>query len=104
MDEKDLDKIAEKVALKVGELNSLEAEKLKTELCEALKKVLEAEGKVKFAEGARDEANDKLVLANKAVEDLKKLMPGGSACKSSCFDACGGAHFRSGKAFAFCDG
>jgi hypothetical protein len=76
MEETEMDKIAEKVAFKVGELNSLEVEKLKTELLEAQKKVAEAEGKMKFAEGARDEANDKLAFANKTVEDLKKLMPG----------------------------
>jgi hypothetical protein len=76
MEETEMDKIAEKVALKVGELNSLEVEKLKTELLETQKKVAEAEGKIKFAEGARDEANGKLAFANKTVEDLKKLMPG----------------------------
>jgi hypothetical protein len=76
MDEKDLDKIAEKVALKVGELNSLETEKLKIELLAAQKKVLEAEGKVKVAQDAREETNGKLAVANRAVEDLKKLMPG----------------------------
>jgi hypothetical protein len=76
LDEKDLDKIAEKVALKVGELNSLEVEKLKTELLEAQKKVLESEGKAKIAQDAREETNGKLAVANKAVEDLKKLMPG----------------------------
>jgi hypothetical protein len=76
LEEKDLDKIAEKVALKVGELNSFEVEKLKTELLEAQKKIMEAMDNVKIAQSARDEANDKLVLLNKTVEDLKKLMPG----------------------------
>jgi hypothetical protein len=76
MDEKDMDKIAEKVALKVGELNSFEAEKLKIELLEAQKKVLESEGKVMIAQDAREEANGKLASANKVVEYLKKLMPG----------------------------
>jgi hypothetical protein len=76
MDEKEIDKIAEKVALKVGELSSLQVERLKTELFEAQNKVLEADGKVKFAQDARDDANGKLSAANKTVEDLKKLMPG----------------------------
>jgi hypothetical protein len=76
MEEKDIDKIAEKVALKIGELNSLESEKLKTELIEAQKKVLEAEDKVKIAQDAHEEANNKLTVATKTVEDLKKLMPG----------------------------
>ena len=33
-------------------------------------------GKVKIAQDAREETNGKLSVANKAVEDLKKLMPG----------------------------
>jgi hypothetical protein len=76
MDEKEIDKIAEKVALKVGDLNSLKVERLKTELLDAQNKVLEAEGKVKFAQDSRDEANGKLSAANRTVEYLKKLMPG----------------------------
>jgi hypothetical protein len=76
MDENDLDRIAEKVALKVGELGSLEVERLKMELLEAQKKVLEADGRVKFAVDARDEANGKLSAASRTVEYLKKLMPG----------------------------
>jgi hypothetical protein len=76
MDEKEMDKIAEKVALKIGELNSLEVEKLKIALLEAQKKFLEIEGKVKIAQNDRDDVNGKLAVANKSVEDLKKLMPG----------------------------
>jgi hypothetical protein len=76
MDEKEMDKIAEKVVLKIGELNSLEVEKLKIALLEAQKKFLEIEGKVKIAQNDRDDVNGKLAVANKSVEDLKKLMPG----------------------------
>jgi hypothetical protein len=31
---------------------------------------------VKIAEASRDEANSKLTVSNKTIEDLKKLMPG----------------------------
>jgi len=76
LEEKDIENISEKVAAKIGEKSSLEVEWLKTALTEANSKLLEAEGKVKAVEVARDEANGKLAVANKAVEDLKKLMPG----------------------------
>ena len=77
LEEKEMDLIAEKVALKVGEKSSLENEKLKTELNEAKSKLVEAETKVKVAEAARDGVNGKLVEANKAVEKLRKIIPAG---------------------------
>ena len=76
LEEKDMDKIAEKVAVKLGEKESFAIEKLKTELSEAKTKQAEAEGKLKAAEGARDKAVGDLSAANKTVEDLKKLVPG----------------------------
>ena len=76
LEEKDMDKIAEKVAAKLGEKESSAIEKLKTELSEAKTKQAEAEGKLKVAEGARDKAVGDLSAANKTVEDLKKLVPG----------------------------
>jgi uncharacterized protein YwlG (UPF0340 family) len=76
LEEKDIENISEKVAAKIGEKSSLEVEKLKIELSEAKAKLAEAEGKVKVAEGACIEVNGKLTVANKTIEDLKKLMPG----------------------------
>ena len=83
LEEKDVDKIAEKVSVKVSEKSSVELEKVKNELAEALKKISDAEGKAKVAEAARDEANGKAVTAEskcavavKVAEDLKKLVPG----------------------------
>jgi hypothetical protein len=75
--EKEMDLIAEKVVLKIGEKSSLENEKMKTELNEAKSKLAESEGKVKCAETARNEADNKLVVANKTVEKLRKLIPAG---------------------------
>ena len=77
LEEKEMNLIAEKVALKIGEKSSLENEKLKTELNEAKSKLVEAESKVKITEAARDDANSKLVEANKAVEKLRKMIPAG---------------------------
>ena len=77
LEEKEMNLIAEKVALKIGEKSSLENEKLKTELNEAKSKLVEAESKVKVTEAARDDANSKLVEANKAVEKLRKMIPAG---------------------------
>ena len=77
LEEKEMDLIAEKIALKVGEKSSLENEKLKTELNEAKSKLAESEGKIKCAETARNEADSKLVVANKTVEKLRKLIPAG---------------------------
>jgi hypothetical protein len=62
LEEKDIEKVAEKVAAKIGEKNSLEIEGLKT-------KLLEAEGKLVATEG-------KLAEANRTVEQLKQLVPG----------------------------
>jgi hypothetical protein len=76
LEEKQIVEIAEKIAAKIVEKSSFEVEKLKTELTESKAKLADAEGKVKVAEGAYVEANGKLAAANKAVEDLKKLMPG----------------------------
>ena len=76
LEEKDMDKIAEKVAVKVGEKESAAIEKLKIEVNEAKGKLSEAEGKVKTAESARDEAKGQLTVAKKTIEDLKKLVPG----------------------------
>jgi hypothetical protein len=90
LEEKEMDKIAEKVALKVGEKSILEFEKLKIELAESQKKVVEAEGKLKIAEDACVEANgklspvtEKLAVAEKTLsernavlEKFKKCMPG----------------------------
>ena len=77
LEEKEMDLIAEKVALKVGERVPLKTKKLKTELNEAKSKLVEAESKVKATEAARDDANGKLVEANKAVEKLRKIIPAG---------------------------
>ena len=76
LEEKDIENVAEKVAIKIGEKSFLEFEKLKTELTAVKAKLVEAEDKAKSAEGACLETNGKLAVANKAVEDLKKLMPG----------------------------
>jgi hypothetical protein len=62
LEEKDIEKVVEKIAAKMGEKNSLEIEGLKTTL-------LEAEGKLVAAEG-------KLAEANRTVEQLKQLVPG----------------------------
>jgi hypothetical protein len=77
LEEKEMDLIAEKVALKVGEKSSLENEKLKTELSKAKSKLVEAEGKIKAIEAARDEANGKLAASNKPVEKLRNMIPAG---------------------------
>ena len=69
LEEKDVDKIAEKVALKIGEKESVVIEKLKSE-------ITEAKSKQGAAEIARDKALGDLSVANKAVEDLKKTVPG----------------------------
>jgi hypothetical protein len=76
LDEKDVDRIAEKVAQRVGEKDTAAMEKLKTELNETKTKQAEAEGKLKIAENARDKAVGDLTNANKTVEGLKKLVPG----------------------------
>jgi hypothetical protein len=84
-----MEKIAEKIALKLGD-KSLEFEKMKIELAEAQKKGSEAEGKLKVAEDACAEATSKLgpvaeKLAvvektlgerNVVLEKFKKCMPG----------------------------
>ncbi len=62
LEEKDIESVAEKVAAKIGEKNSLEIEGLKTKLSEA-------EGKLAASEG-------KLAEANRTVEQLKQLVPG----------------------------
>ena len=62
LEEKDIENVAEKVAAKIGEKNSLEIEGLKTKLSEA-------EGKLVAAEG-------KLAQADRTVEQLKQLVPG----------------------------
>jgi hypothetical protein len=77
LEEKDMDKLAEKVAAKVGEKDSVAVEKLKTELGETKTKLTEAEGKVKTADGVRDETKNLLTVANKTIEDLRKQLPGG---------------------------
>lgn len=76
LEEKDIENLSEKVAAKIGEKSSFEVEKIKTELNEAKAKLADAEGKVKVAEGACAEANGKLATTNRAMEDLKKLVPG----------------------------
>ena len=76
LEEKDMDRIAEKVAVKLGEKETVAIEKLKTELGESKTKQAEAEVKLKVAEGARDKVVGDLSAANKKVEDLKKLVPG----------------------------
>ena len=77
LEEKDIENIAEKVAAKIGERSSFEVEKLKTELSEAKTKLAEAEGKVKLADGACVELNGKLVVADKTIEKLRKIIPAG---------------------------
>jgi hypothetical protein len=77
LDEKDVDKIAEKVALKVGEKSSLEVEKLNGALVEAKAKQVDAEGKLKIVEDAKADAVGKLETANKTIEDLRRQVPGG---------------------------
>ncbi|MCW3998942.1 MAG: hypothetical protein NWE93_01725 [Candidatus Bathyarchaeota archaeon] len=62
LDEKDIESVAEKVAAKIGEKNSLEIDGIKTKLSET-------EGKLVAAEG-------KLAEANRTVEQLKQLVPG----------------------------
>jgi hypothetical protein len=89
LEEKEMDKIAEKVAVKLGD-KSLEFEKLKIELAEAQKKAVDAEGKLKVAETACAEAcgklaplTEKLAVTEKTLgernvvlEKFKKCMPG----------------------------
>ena len=77
LDEKDLDKIAEKVAAKVGEKSSLEVEKLNGALVEAKAKQVDAEGKLKIVEESKADAVGKLETANKTIEDLRRQLPGG---------------------------
>jgi hypothetical protein len=77
LEEKDIENIAEKVAAKIGEKSSFEFEKLKNELSEAKTKLAEAEDKVKIADGACVEASGKLVVANKTIEKLRKIIPAG---------------------------
>jgi hypothetical protein len=62
LEEKDIERVAEKVAAKIGEKNSLEKEVLKTKLSGT-------EGKLVASEG-------KLAEANRTVEQLKQLVPG----------------------------
>ena len=76
LEEKDMDKIAEKVALKVGEKESVAIDKVKAELTESKAKQVEAEGKAKDAETTRDKALGDLSTANKTIEQLKQLVPG----------------------------
>lgn len=76
LEEKDIDKIAEKVALKVGEKESVAMDKVKAELTESKAKQVEAEGKAKDAETVRDKALGDLSTANKTIEQLKQLVPG----------------------------
>ena len=81
LEEKDMDKIAEKVAAKVSVKESAEAAKLSGDLAEAKNKLVEAEGKVKTAEALAADTASKLEVANKAVEDLRKQLPGGGLLK-----------------------
>ena len=81
LEEKDLNIIAEKVASKLKESDSAVVEKLKTEISEAKAKLGEAEGKLKVAESGREEAKTQLSGANKTIEDLRKLLPGGGLLK-----------------------
>jgi hypothetical protein len=62
LEEKDIESVAEKLASKISEKNSIEIESLKT-------KLTEAEGKMAATEG-------KLAQANSTVEQLKQLLPG----------------------------
>ena len=62
LEEKDIERVTEKVAAKIGEKNSQEIDGLKT-------KLTEAEGKLEAAEG-------KLAQANHTVEQLKQHVPG----------------------------
>ena len=81
MEEKDLEKLAEKVAAKVSVKESAEVTKLKGDLVEAKSKIVEAEGKLGVSEKAYAESASKLECANKAVEDLRKQLPGGGLLK-----------------------
>jgi hypothetical protein len=76
LEEKQIAEIAEKIATKIVEKSSFEVEKLKTELTEAKAKQTMTESKLKLAEGTSAEANGKLTVAHKTIEDLMKLMPG----------------------------
>jgi hypothetical protein len=96
LEEKEMDKIAEKIALKLGD-KSREFEKQKIELAEAQTKVTEAEGKLGIAEAAKAVAEgacaeatgklgpvaEKLAAVEKTLgernvvlEKFKKCMPG----------------------------
>jgi hypothetical protein len=81
LEEKDMNTIAEKVAAKVGEKDSVAVEKLKLEVVAEKAKVAEAEGKLKTTETALNELTNKLTDANKTVEDLRKQLPGGGLLK-----------------------
>jgi hypothetical protein len=86
LEEKDMDKIAEKVAAKVGEKESVILETLKADLTVANAKVSEAENKAKAAEGLQAKltemegklaaAEGKLTEANNTVEKIKQFVPG----------------------------
>jgi hypothetical protein len=81
LEEKDMNAIAEKVAAKVGEKDSVAVEKLKLEVAAEKAKVAEVEGKLKTTETALNEITNKLTDANKTVEDLRKQVPGGGLLK-----------------------
>jgi hypothetical protein len=81
LEEEDLNFIAEKIASKVSEKDSIVLEKLKTEIVETKNKLLESEGKLKTAESACAEAKNQLTDANKTIENLRKQLPGGGLLK-----------------------
>ena len=62
LEEKDIESVAEKVAAKIGEKNSLEIDGLKAKLSEAEDKLVATQGK--------------LAQANRTVEQLKQHVPG----------------------------
>jgi hypothetical protein len=81
LEEKDLILIAEKVAAKVSEKDSVVVEKLKLEVSDAKAKLTEAENKIKVDEAAYGETKNLLTLANKTIEDFRKQLPGSGLIK-----------------------
>ena len=82
LEEKDLILVAEKVAAKLNEKDSVAIEKLKSEVLDSKAKLTEAESKIKATETAHGETKNQLILANKTMEELRKQLPGAGLLKN----------------------
>ena len=75
LEEKMVGLIAQKVAEKISEKQTVEFELLRKELAETKIKLSELETKLKTVEEALGENKNQLVNANKALDDLRKQFP-----------------------------